>query len=176
MAVAGWWADQRQEAVAYLVEENRVLRAHLRGRVQLTDEETLSVGSPRTSARPSAPRSSRDDRHARHDSALASADHRAEMDVRDAAETPRRPRRDPTACHPDGGGESHLGLYADPRRAEECRTSRRTFDDRANPEGARAATGAGATDLVADVSTSALGRDLLARISSRPRCGPGAAS
>jgi putative transposase len=39
MAVAGWWAGQRQEAVAYLVEENRILRAHLRGRVRLTDEE-----------------------------------------------------------------------------------------------------------------------------------------
>jgi transposase InsO family protein len=39
MAVAGWWADQRQEAIAYLVDENRILRAHLRGRVRLTDEE-----------------------------------------------------------------------------------------------------------------------------------------
>ena len=39
MAVAGWWADQRQEAVAYLVDENRILRAHLRGRVRLTAEE-----------------------------------------------------------------------------------------------------------------------------------------
>jgi transposase InsO family protein len=39
MAVAGWWSDQQQEAVAYLVEENRILRAHLRGRIRLTDEE-----------------------------------------------------------------------------------------------------------------------------------------
>jgi putative transposase len=39
MAVAGWWADQRQQTVAYLVEENRILRAHLRGRIRLTDEE-----------------------------------------------------------------------------------------------------------------------------------------
>jgi putative transposase len=39
MAVAGWWADQRQQAVADLVDENRILRAHLRGRVRLTDEE-----------------------------------------------------------------------------------------------------------------------------------------
>jgi hypothetical protein len=39
LAVAGWWADQRQEAVAYLVEENRILRAHLRGRIRLTEEE-----------------------------------------------------------------------------------------------------------------------------------------
>jgi putative transposase len=39
MAVAGWWADQRQEAVAYLVDENRILRAHLRGRIRLSDDE-----------------------------------------------------------------------------------------------------------------------------------------
>jgi hypothetical protein len=32
MAFAGWWSDQRQEAVAYLIEENRILRAQLRGR------------------------------------------------------------------------------------------------------------------------------------------------
>ena len=31
MAVAGWWADQRQASFAYLIEENRILRAHLRG-------------------------------------------------------------------------------------------------------------------------------------------------
>jgi hypothetical protein len=39
IAMAGWWADQRQDAIAYLVEENRILRAHLRGRVHLTDVE-----------------------------------------------------------------------------------------------------------------------------------------
>ena len=40
MAFAGWWSDQRQMAVAYLIEENRILRGQLRGRrVQLTDDE-----------------------------------------------------------------------------------------------------------------------------------------
>jgi transposase InsO family protein len=39
-ALAGWWSDQRQEAVAYLIEENRILRARLRGRrLWLTDED-----------------------------------------------------------------------------------------------------------------------------------------
>jgi putative transposase len=38
MAVAGWWADQRQVSVAYLIED-RILRAHLRGRIRLTDDE-----------------------------------------------------------------------------------------------------------------------------------------
>jgi putative transposase len=39
MAVAGWWADQRQEAVAYLVEENHSLRTRLPSRIRLTDDE-----------------------------------------------------------------------------------------------------------------------------------------
>ena len=40
MALAGWWSDQRQAAVAYLVEENRILRAQLRGRrLRLTDAD-----------------------------------------------------------------------------------------------------------------------------------------
>jgi hypothetical protein len=40
MAFAGWWRDQQQEAVAYLVEENRILRRQLRGRrLHLTDED-----------------------------------------------------------------------------------------------------------------------------------------
>ena len=37
MAVAGWWADERQATVAYLIEENRILRARLRGRIRLYD-------------------------------------------------------------------------------------------------------------------------------------------
>ena len=38
MALAGRWNDQRQEAVAYLIDENRILRA-LRGRrLRLTDD------------------------------------------------------------------------------------------------------------------------------------------
>jgi hypothetical protein len=39
MAVAGWWAEQRQASVAYLVEENRILRIALHGRIRLTDKE-----------------------------------------------------------------------------------------------------------------------------------------
>src|SRR5436190_6076578 len=45
MAVAGWWADQRQASVAYLVEENRILRAHLRSRIRLTDDERRRLAS-----------------------------------------------------------------------------------------------------------------------------------
>ena len=55
--------------------------------------------------------------------------------------------------------ETDLGLHADPGRAEECEASRGPLDDRVNLEGARPAARAGASDLVANVSPRALGRD-----------------
>ena len=40
MAFAGWWSDQRQEALGSLIDENRILRAQLsRRRLRLTDED-----------------------------------------------------------------------------------------------------------------------------------------
>jgi transposase InsO family protein len=57
------------------------------------------------------------------------------MDVRRSTWTSRRTRGDPTARHPDGGGESHLGLHADPRGAEERRTSSGPLDDCPDPQG-----------------------------------------
>ena len=38
-ALVGWLDQRQQEAVAYLIEENRILRSHVRGRIRLTDEE-----------------------------------------------------------------------------------------------------------------------------------------
>ena len=38
-ALVGWFDQRQQAAVAYLVEENRILRGHVRGRLRLTDEE-----------------------------------------------------------------------------------------------------------------------------------------
>ena len=37
--LVGWLNQRQQEAVAYLIEENRILRAHVRGRIRLTDTE-----------------------------------------------------------------------------------------------------------------------------------------
>jgi transposase InsO family protein len=54
MALAGRWSDQRQAAVAYLLEENRILRAQLRGRrVRLTDKDRcrLAIGGQRVGRR-----------------------------------------------------------------------------------------------------------------------------
>ena len=38
-SLAGWFDRRQQDAVAYLIEENRILRAHVRGRIRLTDAE-----------------------------------------------------------------------------------------------------------------------------------------
>ena len=43
--LAGWLSRRQQEAVAYLIEENRILRGQLRGqRLRLTDDERLVAG------------------------------------------------------------------------------------------------------------------------------------
>src|SRR6266851_9181896 len=40
MAFAGCWTGQQQEAMAYLIEENRILRGQLQGRrLQLSNDE-----------------------------------------------------------------------------------------------------------------------------------------
>ena len=52
-ALVGWLDQRQQDAVAYLIEENRILRGHVRGRIRLTDERTPSVGRARTPAGPS---------------------------------------------------------------------------------------------------------------------------
>jgi hypothetical protein len=70
------WLDQRErKAVADLIEENRIFRRHVRGRLRLTDEERRRLA--RHGHRLGRRRLSRDDCHARHDSAVASATDRA---------------------------------------------------------------------------------------------------
>jgi transposase InsO family protein len=39
IALVGWLDQRQQAAVAYVIEENRILRRHVRGRIRLTDEE-----------------------------------------------------------------------------------------------------------------------------------------
>jgi hypothetical protein len=38
-ALVAWLDQQERQALAYLIEENRVLRRHVRDRLRLTDEE-----------------------------------------------------------------------------------------------------------------------------------------
>jgi len=44
-ALVGWLNQRQQNAVAYLVEENRILRRHVRGRIRLTDDEPSAGGA-----------------------------------------------------------------------------------------------------------------------------------
>jgi|SRR5437667_6911204 len=109
IAVAGWWADQRQDAIAYLVEENRILRAHLRGRVHLTDVERrrLAVHGHRLGRRrlgQVATIVTLDTVLRWHRQLIARKWTHAH-----AIQTARRRHGDPTSRHPDGEGESHLG-------------------------------------------------------------------
>jgi len=40
VVLIGWWDRQEREALAYLIEENRILRAQLGGRrLRLTDDD-----------------------------------------------------------------------------------------------------------------------------------------
>jgi hypothetical protein len=51
-ALTGWLNHRQQEAIAYLVEENRILRDQLRGRrLRLTDDKRASVGGARQATR-----------------------------------------------------------------------------------------------------------------------------
>jgi len=38
-AFVGWLDQRQQDAVAYLIEENRILRGHVRGRIRVTNDE-----------------------------------------------------------------------------------------------------------------------------------------
>ena len=114
---AGWAVSER-EAVAYLIEENRLLRRQLGGRrLRLTDDDRrrlAAAGVPvgRAALREIATIATPDTL-----AAVASPVDRAEMDVRQEIRTARRPARDPSARRADGDGESDVGLHADPGRA-----------------------------------------------------------
>ena len=52
-ALAGWLDRRQLDAVAYLIEENRILRGHVRGRIRLTDGVVGSLDRLRLRIRPS---------------------------------------------------------------------------------------------------------------------------
>ena len=51
-ALAGWFDRRQQDAVAYLIEEHRILCGHVRGRIRLTDDEGRRLAMHRTSLGP----------------------------------------------------------------------------------------------------------------------------
>ena len=174
--LTGWLDRREREAVAYLIEENRLLRRQLgTRRLRLTDDDRRRLAARAYRVGRSGLTGDRHDRDAGHVAALASSADRAQMDVRQPGRAARHHAGDSTACRPHGGGESDVGLHADPRRAEERGAPRGAIDDSAHPEGGRSSTRTAAADLMADVSQGALGRHRRRRLSSRPKSGRGAA-
>jgi hypothetical protein len=142
--------------VAYLIEENRVLRRQVgsapSAALRSGSAEARRAGLP---ARPAGLAQRRNDRHAGHVAPLAPAAHRPQMDLRQGRNTPlRHPHRNPRIGRADGGGESDVGVHADPGRAEESWASCRTFNDCADSAGERNFARTGASHIVADVPAS----------------------
>ena len=108
-ARAGWLSHRQQQAIAYLTDENRILRRQVQGRrLRLTDDERRRL----------AVRGYQLGRRALSDLttivtpdtfSVASTTHCTEVDVREGASPARRPRRDPAVGRADGGGESDVG-------------------------------------------------------------------
>src|SRR5438132_3975917 len=137
MAVAGWWADERQASVAYLIEENRILRARLRGGIRLTDEERrrLAVHGHRVGRR-----------RLRQVATIVTPDtilrwHR-QLIARKWTYVSKRSGRPIVAAEIRRlivrmAEENPLGLHQNPGCVEEPWASRWPFDNRANAEGPR---------------------------------------
>ena len=157
--LTGWLDRREREAIAYLIEENRLLRRQLgTRRLRLTDDDRRRL----------AARAFRVGRAAlREIATIATPDtllrwHRRliarKSNVLSATRPAQRPPRDPALGRADGGGESDVGLHSDPRRVEERGASRGAVDDPAHHEGGRRSARTPAADLMADVLERALGQ------------------
>jgi hypothetical protein len=143
--LTGWLDRREREAVAYLIEENPLLRRQLgERRLRLTDEDRRRLAA--RAYRVGSPAGDRHDRDAGHRAAVASPVDRPEVDVRQEIRMARCAVRDPSPRRADGDGESDVGLHADPGRAQECRPLRGPLDDSPDPEGGGPAAGSAAPD------------------------------
>jgi hypothetical protein len=88
--LTGWLDRREREAVAYLMEENRLLRRQLgSSRLRLTDGDRRRLAARGASGGPCGAARDRHDRHARHLTALASAVNCAEVDLSRRSESHR---------------------------------------------------------------------------------------
>ena|SRR6187549_396650 len=94
LSVISWLDREEREILAYLIEENRVLRRQLGGRrLRLTDDDRRQLGARAYRLGRAGTAQGRDDRHARHVAPLAPPAHRTQMDLRqERHESSRRPR------------------------------------------------------------------------------------
>ena len=161
LVLTSWLERREREAIAYLIEGNRLVRRQLGGRrLRFTDDERRRL----------AVRAHRLGRQALHEIAtIVTPDtllrwHRQLVARKWTYPTPRVSRRGVLAeirrlVVRMAGENPTWGLHADTRRPQECRPSRRPLHGRADPERGGPAARAGAADVVADVSSGPLWRD-----------------
>ena len=116
--LTGWLDRREREAVAYLIEENRLLRRQLGGRrLRLTDDDRRRLAARayrvgRAALREIATIATPDTLLRWHRQLIA-----RKWTYAQEIRTARCPARDPSARRADGDGESDVGLHADPGRA-----------------------------------------------------------
>ena len=174
--LTGWLDRREREAIAYLVEENRLLRRQFGGRrLRFTDEDRRRLVARAYRVGRAALREIATIRDAGHLAAVASSADRPEMDVREETRTARCAVRDPSSRRPDGDGESDMGLHADPGRARERRSSRGPLDHSADPESGGVARLRHSARPHGRHFSARIGARLPAPISSRRKSGRGEA-
>jgi hypothetical protein len=111
LTITGWLDRREREALAYLIEENRLLRRQVGGRrLRFTDDDRrrLAIRAQRLGRK--ALREVRDDRYAGHPAAMAPAAGGAQVDVNEEAKPPFWCScGDPTTRAAHGRGKSEVG-------------------------------------------------------------------
>ena len=138
LTVTSWLDRREREVLAYLIEENRVLRRQLGGRrLRLTDDDRRKLAARayrlgRQALREVATIVTPDTLLRWHRQLIA----RKWTYAKKGTTSSRRSRGNPPIGPADGGGESELGLHADPRCPQEPRAPRRPVNDCTDPAGA----------------------------------------
>ena len=149
VTLATWLQQHDADAITYLLEENRALRAQIgRHPLRLNDDQRRRLAVLAPPAGTCSPTQPRKPRHPRHASPLASPVGGPEVDL-SAALTRTGPRApgDPAARGAHGQRESDIGLHTDARRPQSRRAPRGSLDDCSNIESARSGHGTRAESM-----------------------------